>query len=123
MGLGSCEAGLQEDVVGTLFVRPGPGRCQEAGADTPGTPPGVHGEILDRRPTAEAHRKDVHVDAGHADELALLRSRFEERDVVVGEYLRGALDGAVAVPISGTATGRGEKPLQPRDELGLGTPL
>ncbi|MEK8108744.1 hypothetical protein NKG94_35190 [Micromonospora sp. M12] len=79
----------------------------------------MNGEILDRGPTAEAHREDVQVDACHTDQLIVIRSRPEECDVFAGQQLRGPLDGAFAVPIHGTATGRGEKPLQPRDELGL----
>jgi hypothetical protein len=123
MCLGSRNAGLQEDVVGAMFVRPPPGGRQQAGADTSGAPFGVHSEILDRSPTTEAHRQDIQVDTGHADQLILMRAGFEQCDVFVGEDLRGAFDGAIAVPIRRAAAGRVEEPLQPRYELGLGTSL
>src|SRR5258705_7550467 len=83
----------------------------------------MHREIFDRSPTTEANRKDVEVDAGYADQLILIRAGFEQRHVFVVEDLRGALDGAVAIPIRGTAAGRVEEPLQPRYEFGLGTSL
>lgn len=123
MCVGSRNAGLQEDVVGAMFVRPLPGCRQQAGADTSGAPLGVHSQVLDRSPTTEADRKDIQVDARHADQLILMRAGFEQCDVLQGEDLRGALDGEVAIPVRRAAAGRVEQPLQPRNELCLGASL
>jgi hypothetical protein len=121
--LASSDAGLKEDVVDSMVVRPRPGARQQFGADTSGAPLRMYGQIFDRSPTTEAHRKDVHVDAGHADQLILIRAGFEQRDVLVAQELRGARDGAVPVPVRRATAGRVEEPLQTRDELGLGTSL
>src|SRR3954447_8220438 len=106
MCLGSRDAGLKEDVVGAVFLRPRLDGRHEAGPDTLGAPFGVHSKILDRGSTTEAHGNDVEVDAGNADQLVLLRAGCEQCDVFVCEDLRGAFDGAVAVPARWTTAGR-----------------
>jgi hypothetical protein len=121
MCLGPGDAGLKENIVRAMFVRPRHCGREQTGTDTSRAPVWVHRKILDRSAATKAHRHDVQVYARHADQSILLGASFQQCGVLTGEDLRCALDGATSVPIGRTAARWVEEPLQPRDKLKFST--